>query len=323
MIQIVIYTRKECPLCDKALTDLERYKDEYPYEIKQIDIETDEALHEHYRELVPVIKIGPYTLRHPYTETDLRVTLSAAQDSLLNVPERSQADRTWSRRINKVVYGLARHWLAGMNLFVFLYVALPFAAPILMHLGYQRPASVIYSLYGRLCHQLAYRSWFLFGEQPVYPLELAGTDWQTYGESTGLLESDHQAASAFVGNEQLGYKIALCQRDVAIYGGILVAGLVYAFLRKWVKPLPMWAWFVFGIIPIAIDGGSQLFFGLQLPLLSALPIRESTPLLRTITGVLFGVVNIWLALPYIEESMTETRVMLAARFAADASGSVS
>jgi uncharacterized membrane protein len=318
MIRIVIYTRQHCPLCDQALEDLDQFQSEFPHEITQVDIESDAVLYEHYREQIPVIKIGPYTLQHPYTEIDLRVTLSAAQDNLEKTPERSQADRTWAKRINKAVYSLARHWLAGMNLFVFLYVALPFAAPILMHAGYQRPASWIYSLYGRLCHQLAFRSWFLFGEQPVYPLELAGTEWQTYGEATGFLETDHQTASAFVGNDQLGYKVALCQRDIAIYGGILAAGLAYAFLRKWVKPLPMWAWFVFGILPIGLDGGSQLFFGLPLPLLSSLPIRESTPLLRTVTGALFGVINIWLALPYVDESMNETRVLLASRFAADA-----
>jgi uncharacterized membrane protein len=323
MIQIVVYTRQHCPLCDQALEDLEKLQSEFPHEITRVDIEADAVLYEHYHEQIPVIKIGPYTLRPPYTETDLRVTLSAAQDNLESKPERSQADRTWSKRINKAVFVLARHWLAGMNLFVFFYIAIPFAAPILMHAGYQQPASWIYSLYGRLCHQLAYRSWFLFGEQPVYPLELAGTEWQTYGEATGFSETDHQTASAFVGNEQLGFKVALCQRDVAIYGGILVAGLVFAFLRKRAKPIPMWVWFVLGILPIGLDGGSQLFFGLPLPLLSSLPIRESTPILRTVTGALFGMVNIWLALPYVEESMNETRMHLAARFAADAAESAS
>ena len=74
MIRIVVYTRQQCPLCDQALEDLERFKSEFPHEVTQVDIESDAILFEHYHEQIPVIKIGPYTLRPPYTETDLRVS---------------------------------------------------------------------------------------------------------------------------------------------------------------------------------------------------------------------------------------------------------
>jgi hypothetical protein len=43
------------------------------------------------------------------------------------------------------------------------------------------------------------------------------------------------------------------------------------------------------------------------------PARESTPILRTATGLLFGLANVWLAYPYVEESMGETRALSAAR----------
>jgi uncharacterized membrane protein len=63
-----------------------------------------------------------------------------------------------------------------------------------------------------------------------------------------------------------------------------------------------------GLVPIAIDGVSQL------PgLASNLPpwfLRESTPLLRTITGTLFGFTTAWYLFPLIEESMNETRMVL-------------
>ena len=61
-----------------------------------------------------------------------------------------------------------------------------------------------------------------------------------------------------------------------------------------------------GVFPIALDGFSQLFSQYpynSLPLFSLLPYRESTPLLRTLTGGLFGLANAWLAYPYFEESM--------------------
>ena len=38
-------------------------------------------------------------------------------------------------------------------------------------------------------------------------------------------------------------------------------------------------------------------------------------MLRTITGMLFGVMNAWLALPYLEESMIETQALITAKLA--------
>jgi hypothetical protein len=103
---------------------------------------------------------------------------------------------------------------------------------------------------------------------------------------------------------------------VAIYGGIFLAGLVFALVRGKIKPLPLSFWVLFGIVPIGLDGFSQLLTGLPIPGLSALPARESTPFLRTLTGGLFGVMNVWMAYPYVEETMAETRALVAAKIAA-------
>jgi len=315
MIKVILYTRETCDLCDQAVLDLQSLQDEIPHQLVEVDIESDSDLLNLYLEQIPVVQIGPYTLRAPFTAIELRISLLAAADRLHNSPEKQSGDRTWARRINRAVLSFSRHWLAMVNLLVFTYIALPFAASGLMNAGYVRPASVIYSIYGPMCHQLAFRSWFLFGEQPAYPRELAGTDWESYGEATGLSESGTSAAREFVGNERLGYKVALCERDVAIYGAILLSGLIFALVRKRLKPLPIWAWLLFGIVPIALDGVSQLVFGMPLPIFSALPLRESTPFLRSLTGALFGVANVWLSFPYVEESMNETRMLLAVKLA--------
>jgi uncharacterized membrane protein len=129
---------------------------------------------------------------------------------------------------------------------------------------------------------------------------------------TGINPEDLWASRAFIGDETLGYKVALCERDVAIYGGILFAGIAFGLLRNRVRPLPVLVWLVIGILPIALDGGIQLMG--QLPGWP-LPPRESTPLFRSITGGLFGVMNVWLAYPYVEEAMVETRALTAAKLA--------
>jgi uncharacterized membrane protein/glutaredoxin len=315
MIKAILYTREGCTLCDTAAQQLQKLQEDIPHQLVEIDIESDSELLERYLEQIPVVKIGPYTLKAPFTETELRITLAAARDGYERRAEQQPKNRKWTDRINKGVLFFSKHWLAMINLIVFAYVALPFAAPALMKSGNERPARIIYSFYGKLCHQLAYRSWFLYGEQPAYPRELAGTDWESYETATGLGVDDHLAATDYVGDEEVGYKVALCERDIAIYGAILLSGLLFAVIRKRLKPLPIWAWLMFGIFPIALDGGSQLVFGFPLPIFSMLPMRESTPFLRTLTGMLFGVANVWLSYPYVEESMVETRVALAARLA--------
>lgn len=205
--------------------------------------------------------------------------------------------------LDRGILGFAKHWLLFFNLFVLTYVGLPFAAPALMNAGLSGPANVIYTMYSPLCHQLGYRSWYLFGERSAYPRDV----FQQY---TGIDPNDLWAARGFRGNPQMGYKVAFCERDVAIYGGIFAAGLIYGlpFVRRRLKPLHWLAWILIGVFPIALDGFSQLFS--QFPyntfvLFSWLPPRESTPLLRTLTGGLFGLANVWLAYPYVEESMRD------------------
>ena len=61
------------------------------------------------------------------------------------------------------------------------------------------------------------------------------------------------------------------------------------------------------IVPIGLDGFSQL---ISQPPINLIPVRESTPFLRTLTGFLFGFVTAWFGYPYVEESMQENRKFL-------------
>lgn len=206
---------------------------------------------------------------------------------------------------DRFVFWLSKHWLAVFNTLAFLYVGLPTLAPVLLYLGAVWPARVIYLIYNPLCNQLPQRSWFLFGPQFAYTLpELA--QWL----------GDNPLASTFVGNEAVGYKMALCQRCTAIHGAILLFGLLYALGRRRVRPLPWWAYVGFGLLPMAADGGYQ-FLSYVLPLLlPGFPIvpYETTPLMRALTGMLFGLATVWLAYPYVQETMDEFYETLQQRF---------
>lgn len=313
MIQVVLYTRPGCGLCEDVKSTLQELQSEIPHNLREVDIESDADLLARYAEQIPVVKIGPYTLEAPIERVDLEIALRAAVTSTqLSRDAEPNLSRSSALSLNRGLLFFARHWLAIFNLIVFAYVALPFGAPALMKIGAERPARLIYSVYKPLCHQLAYRSWFIFGEQAVYPLERTGLAGISYEELTGNSAMDLFAGRDFIGNERSGYKVALCQRDVAIYGGILLSGLFFGLVRKKLMPLPILVWAIFGILPLAIDGGSQLLG--FVPLIN-FPIRESTPILRTLTGALFGVMNVWLAYPYVEETMEETRIAITDKLA--------
>lgn len=194
----------------------------------------------------------------------------------------------------RFVLFVARHWLLLVNLAVFIFVGLPILAPFLAEAGFERPALWIYSAYRLTCHQLPYRSYFVGGPAFTYSV----TEVQAV---TGVRDPYALFHQPLV-NSVLGSQTAFCQRDIAIYVAVLVAGLVFGLVRDRLKPLPF-KFFILFLIPIAVDGLTQLLGGL----VPFLPPRESTWVLRTITGALLGIGGVWLAYPYIERGMQEIR----------------
>jgi uncharacterized membrane protein len=76
------------------------------------------------------------------------------------------------------------------------------------------------------------------------------------------------------------------------------------------KSLPWYLWIIFGILPIAMDGLSQLLSQPPLNVFISsdlLAYRESTPFLRSLTGFLFGFTTAWFGYPLVEETMADTR----------------
>jgi uncharacterized membrane protein len=70
------------------------------------------------------------------------------------------------------------------------------------------------------------------------------------------------------------------------------------------------------MVPIGLDGFSQLFSQIPIAFIQTyLPYRESTPILRTLTGFLFGFTTAWFMFPLIEETMAETRRLFSKRIA--------
>jgi uncharacterized membrane protein len=192
--------------------------------------------------------------------------------------------------LDRQIYRLTRRWLALFNLLTGLYVLLPILASVLMAFGAPQVAHIIYLVYRPACHQLPERSFFLFGPKPSYTLDEL---W-----ALGLVsETDGPLARhRFVGATEVGYKMALCQRDIALYGALFVGGLLFGLIRKHLRPLSLLGYAV-AMLPMAIDGATQLLL-----------LRESNPVLRVLTGALLGMASVWLLYPRLEEAFLEVRV---------------
>lgn len=319
MLTVTLYMREGCHLCEKAVKDLEELGDQIPHRLILIDVEKEELTD--YLDKIPVIEVGPFTINAPFDKKRLLMTLGAARDRLQQIEQ--VALESHNKRIargkrvtsaDRIFYWLSRRYMLVFNSLAFIYVGLAFLAPVLMANGHNVSSNVIYTVYGRLCHQLAFRSWFLFGEQSAYPREIAHVPGlESYEDAVGLGPADINSAREFRGNKTLGFKVAFCQRDVAIYSAILLFGLIFAATGRRIPALSIIGWVALGMVPIGLDGISQIVS--QLPW-DIIPLRESTPLLRTITGGLFGFATAWFGYPIVEESMRETRRILAVKIKA-------
>ncbi len=177
---------------------------------------------------------------------------------------------------------IARRWVGGLNGVVGLVLAGALAAPLLRALGFRGAADAVYDAYLAACHEWAFRSFFLLGRDATY--------------SKSQLESLGVDPFRFAGDEVLGWKVALCERDLAILVGLLAFGLVYGarWRKRGLRPASYVAYAVLAA-PMAVDGLTQLSGG-----------RESTWEQRVITGLVFGAASAWLLHPRIQRAFDES-----------------
>lgn len=213
----------------------------------------------------------------------------------VRMPE-DDVTRKVARAIDRLAGWLARHWLALFNVIIAIFIGLPILAPVLMEAGARGPAQLIYKLYAPTCHQLPERSFFLFGPHAVYHV----ADLEAQGALPRGLNIIQRQVLRWQGSSETGWKTALCQRDLAIYSSLLLAGLLFGALRgplqrngRRLRKMPVWL-YVLALLPMAIDGSTQL-----------VGLRESDWWMRLLTGSLFGIATVGLAYPYVQEAMDD------------------
>jgi uncharacterized membrane protein len=200
-----------------------------------------------------------------------------------------------------------------------LYVILPFLAPVFMHAGMSGAGNAIYSLYSWLCHQFPERSFFLFGAKFTYSLVEVQSAWQN--------SLDPMVLRQFIGNAEMGWKVAWSDRMVSMYLSTWLFGLLWWPLRRRLKPLPWWGLALF-LLPMFVDGITHFFSDLAgleqgfrdtntwlvaltqnafaADFYAGTTWGSFNSLARLFTGILFGLGIVWFFFPIMDKAFSES-----------------
>lgn len=171
----------------------------------------------------------------------------------------------YDRYLLSVASFIVKHWLFLVNLAVFIFIV-----PILLY------------------------PYFMYTGNPTL-VTIAGFIHAAYHVTCHQLPE----RSLFI----FGYEMAVCARCFAIYVAFLAGGIMFAFMRKWLKPWDI-KYYILLCVPMAIDGFTQLF-GVAIPRAigpnwQLIWMVESTNELRLITGAIFGLASALFVYPYIQ-----------------------
>ncbi|MBD3328983.1 DUF2085 domain-containing protein [Candidatus Dojkabacteria bacterium] len=210
--------------------------------------------------------------------------------------------------INAIFEVFLRKVPEAVTILLIIYALLPVLSPVLFHLKYPVPAQMIQAVYQRFCHQKVERSMFLFAEEEIagktgvvrfYSLE------ELKAAKAIPLENPHAPVFSvretsfgypYWGNEEVGYKVAYCIRDMALYTAMAVTCVILIIYTKGLEKagkklprIPVWVYLVL-MLPMVVDGLFQTIVeisgGKSNP---ELQIYVDNIPKRIVTGALFGV----------------------------------
>ncbi len=203
--------------------------------------------------------------------------------------------------MSKIFSFLGKNITEIMVVFLFIYAFTPFLSPIFFSFN---PDSVIakniQNIYTLFCHQRPQSSLFLFGgEQSQYFYTLDELKELEIVPENSLVSS----GAGYWGNEDVGYKVAFCIRDIGIYSALALMGLFLTIFMNMKCKIVKVHWFLILLLmlPMAIDGILQfivMFFEISwIPEAYLLSMSK-----KFITGVLFGIGGALLIFPNLKDA---------------------
>jgi uncharacterized membrane protein/glutaredoxin len=284
-MQVTIYTKPDCHLCEDALDLLDRLSRQHNLQIEEVNILEDMALYEAYHDKIPVVQAGDGRLGRlvaPITETEMAAYLEMAR-RLERYGTPSVVYQERESIFDRVASYIGRHWLRLACVALGIFVGLPWLAPVFAALGWWSLADPIYTVYAFTCHQLP--------------------------ERAGMV---------------MDYQVAFCYRNTALYGGLFLFGTVFGLSRsgqipwlRWLKkPLPWWG-LVLMLLPMAVDGVTHML-GLRETVMSdpsfdpffvGSQVGSLNWWLRIITGGMAALGAVWFAYPRMQRAVEESEAL--------------
>jgi glutaredoxin len=77
---VVVYSRADCHLCEQALAGLRTLREQLSFELREVDISSDESLHRTYFDRIPVVAVdGEELCEHFLDEARVRERLESGR----------------------------------------------------------------------------------------------------------------------------------------------------------------------------------------------------------------------------------------------------
>ncbi|WP_044892992.1 glutaredoxin family protein [Bacillus alveayuensis] len=70
-MKVILYSKVDCCLCEKAKTVLQELQREFSFEVKEIDIYKDDRLLEKYQLMIPVVEIDGEEIEYGIIHKDV------------------------------------------------------------------------------------------------------------------------------------------------------------------------------------------------------------------------------------------------------------
>jgi len=248
------------------------------------------------------------------------------QTATSSLPQRRR--NPWAVATLRLAYRFQRNWFAIFLILTGAFVAGAWSAPVLMSAGWTGAGKGVYTVYSFFCHQLPQRSFFVLGPSPSLSLEEVRSIWSDTNDPSILRQ--------FVGNEQVGYKVAWSDRMVSMYTSIPLAALLWWPFRRRLHPFSVWT-FLLLILPMTVDGLTHVVSDLAgigegfrdtnvwLAALTGRSFPSSfyagdalgsfNSWMRLITGVFFGIGLVGLAFPHLHSSFADSAEQIENKFA--------
>jgi hypothetical protein len=153
-IIVTLYSKKGDPESVEIIKWIEELTKTDEFKLVNIYPEEGKDYQGKFEDQMPYVQVGPYQLRPPISKANLEIALKASLDRHKQLLEsrndqylqRVDRGRNYSRTDKNTMW-ITRHYMFLINTLLFLYIAIPFLAPVFMKIGWETAGRSIYTVY--------------------------------------------------------------------------------------------------------------------------------------------------------------------------------